>query len=105
MHPPDQTPEVFEKYLPYALALGVENAWSERFSGVLALASRGDSYRPRWYSGRSWHRLGPGGLASRLGGSFSSAVMSSSRAPGSASGSGGGGSSGGGGGGGGGGGW
>ncbi len=30
-NPPDRTPELFEKYLPYALALGVEQLWSEHF--------------------------------------------------------------------------
>ena len=29
LNPPELTPELFEKYLPYALALDVENAWSE----------------------------------------------------------------------------
>ncbi|MGA1842248.1 MAG: DUF2207 domain-containing protein [bacterium] len=106
MNPPDKTPALFEKYLPYALALDVENQWSEQFSDVLAKAGEGkDGYSPAWYSGGSWERMGYSGLASNLGSSFSDAVSSSSTAPGSSSGSGGGGSSGGGGGGGGGGGW
>ena len=109
-NPPERTPELFEKILPYALALGVEQAWGERFAGVLAAAgrdpSRSDSgYRPRWYSGRSFHQRGISDFASNLGGSFAGAIASSSTAPGSSSGSGGGGSSGGGGGGGGGSGW
>jgi hypothetical protein len=109
-NPPERTPELFEKFLPYALALGVEQAWGERFAGVLAAAgrdpSRSDSgYRPRWYSGRSFHQRGISDFASNLGGSFAGAIASSSTAPGSSSGSGGGGSSGGGGGGGGGSGW
>ena len=109
-NPPERTPELFEKFLPYALALGVEQAWSEQFAGVLAAASqapgRSDTgYRPRWYSGRGFHERGVSGFASNLGGSFSGAIAASSTAPGSSSGSGGGGSSGGGGGGGGGSGW
>ena len=32
---PRKTPELFEKYLPYALALGVENDWSEQFAETL----------------------------------------------------------------------
>ncbi len=106
-NPPERTPELFEKFLPYALALGVEQAWSERFAGVLAAASQKGSagYQPRWYSGRGFHEHGVSGFASNLGSSFSGAIAASSTAPGSSSGSGGGGSSGGGGGGGGGSGW
>ena len=105
LHPPDKTPELFEKYLPYAIALDVENEWGDQFAGVLAQAGQGGEYRPRWYSGHSFHSHDIGGFGSSLGGSFSNAISSSSTAPGSSSGGGGGGSSGGGGGGGGGGGW
>jgi uncharacterized membrane protein YgcG len=100
------TPELFEQYLPYALALDVEQAWAERFSDYLKKAGmEGQTYQPRWYSGIAWSSLGASGFVSRLGGSVSGAISSASHAPGSSSGSGGGGSSGGGGGGGGGGGW
>jgi len=50
LNPPDKTPELFEKYLPYALALDVENEWSEQFADVLAAAA-GGGYQPAWYSG------------------------------------------------------
>ncbi len=30
-NPPEKTPELFEKFLPYALALNVEQEWSEKF--------------------------------------------------------------------------
>jgi uncharacterized membrane protein YgcG len=104
--PVNKTPALFEKYLPYALALGVEQEWSEQFSDVLAKAgTQQAAYAPAWYSGSGWRDLGASGFASSLGSSFSGAVSSSSTAPGSSSGGGGGGSSGGGGGGGGGGGW
>jgi hypothetical protein len=47
MNPPENTPELFEKYLPYALALGVEQQWAEQFSGILLSAAtegeRGDT--------------------------------------------------------------
>ncbi|MGB9403088.1 MAG: DUF2207 domain-containing protein [Candidatus Acidiferrales bacterium] len=109
--PPEQTPEVFEKFLPYALALGVEQAWAQKFSGVLGSAGQAAGgasgtgvYSPAWYSGGAWSSLGAAGFAGSLSGSFSSAISSSASAPGS-SGGGGGGGSGGGGGGGGGGGW
>jgi uncharacterized membrane protein len=104
LNPPHLTPQLFEKYLPYALALDVEQQWSEQFADALAQAGeRAPAYSPTWYSGTSWSSLGAGGFASSFGSSFSSAVSSSSTAPGSSSG--GGRSSGGGGGGGGGGGW
>jgi len=106
LHPPERTPEAFEKYLPYALALGVEQEWAEQFSDVLAAAETSpDHDSPTWYVGTNFAAMGASGLASSLGGSLSSAISSSSTAPGSSSGGGGSGSSGGGGGGGGGGGW
>lgn len=112
LNPPERTPELFEKFLPYALALGVEQEWSEQFSDVLAHAGTspggggtlGHGYRPGWYSGRGLDR-GLSGFSSALGGAFAGAIVSASTSPGSRSGSSGGGSSGGGGGGGGGGGW
>jgi uncharacterized membrane protein YgcG len=105
---PPRTPELFEKMLPFAIALDVEQAWSERFADILQAAAEGGKERsagPRWYSGQSWHQVGATTFSSMVGASLSSAIASSSVAPGSRSGSGGGGSSGGGGGGGGGGGW
>ncbi len=102
---PDDTPEIFEKYLPYAIALGVENRWAERFAGVLAAAAASGHQGFAWYSGSSNPWDNPTGFADTVGSSLSSTISSASTAPGSSSGSGGGGSSGGGGGGGGGGGW
>jgi uncharacterized membrane protein YgcG len=106
LNPPEKTPELFEKYLPYALALDVENTWSEQFAEVLAQAgTEAQPYTPVWYSGSSWNRFDSGRFAASLGSSFAGAISSSSMAPGSSMGSGGGGFSGGGGGGGGGSGW
>ena len=106
LNPPEKTPELFERYLPYALALDVENAWSEQFAEVLARAgTESQPYSPVWYSGSSWDSFHTSSFADSLGSSFAGAISSSSTAPGSSSGSGGGGSSGGGGGGGGGSGW
>lgn len=106
MNPPERTPELFERYLPYALALGVEQEWGEKFADVLSDASQGsESYSPSWYHGTAWSAIGASGFAGSLSGSFSGAIASSATAPGSSSGAGGGGFSGGGGGGGGGGGW
>lgn len=104
-YPPEKTPELFERYLPYALALDVEQPWAERFSRIFAeLHGQGKDYHPDWYHGRHWNHHDMGAFGKAVGSSLSSAISSSSTAPGSSSGSDGG-SSGGGGGGGGGGGW
>jgi uncharacterized membrane protein YgcG len=106
MHPPEKTPELFERYLPYAIALEVENDWASRFTSVLAAAAAsGQAQSMGWYSGRSDPWNDPGDFADSVGNSLASTISSASTAPGSSGGSGGGGSSGGGGGGGGGGGW
>ncbi len=111
MVPADRTPELYEKYLPYALALNVEQAWTERFADVLSASMQtdGGGYRPGWYSGALFDGGQIGSFAGNMGNALSSAISSSATAPGSrsggSSGGGGGGSSGGGGGGGGGGGW
>ncbi len=108
MHEPELTAERFEKLLPYAIALGVENEWGQKFENALKRSmEETKKYRPAWYTGTG---AGPAAFSlsnftSTMGSSFSSAISSASTAAGSSSGSGGGGSSGGGGGGGGGGGW
>jgi uncharacterized membrane protein len=105
MKAPEATPAEFARMLPYALALGVEKTWADRFATLLgsaAVAAAVSSY----YSGDfdSWSSNSASGLAKSLG-SLGDTVSSASTAPSSSSGGGGGGSSGGGGGGGGGGGW
>jgi hypothetical protein len=106
MHPPQKTPELFERYLPYAIALKVENAWASRFTGVLAAAALGgEAQTMSWYSGRGDPWSSTDDFVERVGSSLTSNVASASTPPGSSSGSSGGGSSGGGGGGGGGSGW
>jgi uncharacterized membrane protein YgcG len=109
LHPPEKTPELFERFLPYAVALDVENTWARRFAGVLAAAGVGAAAgiaTGTWYSGSDHD---PVNIAESLGG-LSDTISSASSPPGSSSGGSsggdsGGGSSGGGGGGGGGSGW
>jgi uncharacterized membrane protein len=96
--------EFFERLLPFAIALGVENEWGEHFESFFKSDS-GDDYRPMWYYNSSMTHFSSSAFSSSIGSSLTSNISSSSTAPGSSSGSGGGGSSGGGGGGGGGGGW
>ena len=108
LHPPEKTPELFERYLPHAIALGVENRWAGKFAAVLAAASADPSRqggRYGWYSGSQNVWSNPGMFATAVGATLVSSAAAASTAPGSSSGSGGGGFSGGGGGGGGGGGW
>ncbi len=105
-NPPDKTPQLFEKYLPFALALGVEQEWAERFTAVFAKLRGPDdaTYHPSWYNG-SWDSINLSSNTTSLSSGLNTSISSSVTPPGSTSGGGGGGFSGGGGGGGGGGGW
>jgi uncharacterized membrane protein len=113
LNPPEKTLELYEKYLPFAIALGVENRWAAQFETQMAKAIADNTYHPTWYVGHpGMFMMGSGfsagSFASGLSDNLSSNISSSMTPPGS-SGSGGfgggGGFSGGGGGGGGGGGW
>lgn len=51
--PPDKTPELYEEYLPYAIALGVEKQWSEQFVSVFKkLEQENIPYQAGWYMGQ-----------------------------------------------------
>ena len=39
MQAPADSLQLFERYLPYAIALGVENRWADRYTGLLAAAA------------------------------------------------------------------
>src|SRR5271157_596491 len=104
---PQQNPAVFEKLLPYALALDVEQAWANKFSGVLIAAGSAPSesstvYAKSFYFGASSAGLVGASFATAFSNALTSAISSSSSssAPGSGGGGGSGGSGGGGGGGG-----
>lgn len=101
-HPPQLTPALFERYMPYAIALGVEQKWAEKFTRVFSAMeqSRGTPYRPVWYYG-AFNASRMGDFSKSVSSGFSSAISAASQPPGSSSGAGGGGFSGGGGGGGG----
>jgi uncharacterized membrane protein len=51
-----KTPEMFEKYLPFAMALGVEDNWAKAFDGIY-------TQPPSWYTG-------PGGIGAFRPSSF-----------------------------------
>ena len=102
-NPPDLTPDIFEKLLPYALVLGAEDIWGEKFQNLIDKSMIDKNYQPIWYTGN----IGNFSTFNHsLNSSLSNSISSSATPPSSSgSGSGGGGFSGGGGGGGGGGGW
>ncbi|HKS54342.1 MAG TPA: DUF2207 domain-containing protein [Steroidobacteraceae bacterium] len=90
----------YEMLLPYAVALEVEDAWTEKFTAAVGVAAAAEATRRiGWYHGGGVSDLGS--LSRAVGSSLTSQIASSATPPGSSSGSGGGGSSGGGGGGGG----
>jgi uncharacterized membrane protein len=68
-----KTPEMFERFLPFAMAFGVERKWAKAFEGI---------YRtpPTWYVGSSPGPFDLNGFSSRLGdlSSRTSSAMSSS---------------------------
>lgn len=110
LNPPEMTPIYFEMILPYAMALGVDKIWGEKFATMLNNSSI--EYNSTWYVGtrpfdsHSMHNFA-GSFTNTANESSTRPSQSSSSSGGGSwsSGSSGGGSSGGGGGGGGGGGW
>lgn len=103
-NPPTMTPESFEKLLPFAMVLGVDEIWGKKFDALLTKMST--EHKNSWYVGSSMNHFAMTSiLNSSLTNSIQSAATKPSSSGSSGSGSGGGGFSGGGGGGGGGGGW
>jgi len=104
---PDVTVEVFERFLPYAIAMGVEKPWSEALESHLAKAGQvDDAYHPHWYHGSSsWSSRDIGAATAGIVGGVAAGMAEATPPSSSGSSGGGGGFSGGGGGGGGGGGW
>jgi uncharacterized membrane protein YgcG len=104
MRGPDEPPldaKRYEAMLPFAVALGVEDAWTNKFTVAAGAAAVAEAtHRMTWYSGgRPISSLGD--FTHSIGSGLSSTISSAATPPGSSSGGGGGGSSGGGGGGGG----
>jgi uncharacterized membrane protein len=91
-----RTPEMFERFLPFAMAFGVEERWAHAFEDIVTTS-------PTWYHGGSVGSFHTGQFSAGLGdfSSRASSTLSSSPRSSGGSGFGGGGSSGGGGGGGG----
>ncbi len=98
--PPPLDAHRYEMLLPYAVALDVEEAWTNKFTAAVGAAAAAEvTTRMAWYHGP--HATNLGGLVDAVGDGLSASIASSATPPGSSSGGGGGGFSGGGGGGGG----
>jgi len=109
---PQMTVPRFEAILPFAIALGVEKLWSQRFEADLARNAvagvNNGVYSPLWYTGGNWSSASSNSFSnavSSMATGMSAAMISAQPSSSSGSGFSGGGGSGGGGGGGGGGGW
>lgn len=51
-NPPAVTPEIFEQLLPYAIALGMEDIWGEKFQyTILTAMQQPQPYQPPWFTG------------------------------------------------------
>ncbi len=56
--PPIKTPELFEKYLPFAMALGLEEQWTQQFGPLFKeWEDAQHPYQPRWFIGNHFSPL------------------------------------------------
>jgi hypothetical protein len=79
MGAPEKNIGLYEKYLPYAIALEVENAWTRQFNNVIERISSESGYQPGWYrSNRPFTVKSTIHMTGSLGSALSSAVSSSS---------------------------
>jgi uncharacterized membrane protein len=77
-----KTPEMFEKFLPFAMALGVEDNWAKAFEGIY-------KEPPSWYTGPGGvHTFRPSTFANNLGVMSTQAASVMASAPRSSGGSG-----------------
>ena len=78
---PEKKPEVFEKFLPYAMVLGVEKEWARQFEDIYKA-------NPDWYENSTGAHFTALALANNLGNFQTSANSAMATAPSSASGGG-----------------
>ncbi len=76
-----KTPEMFERFLPFAMALGVEQNWVRAFEGIY-------TQPPDWYQGTDLHAFRPGRLVNDLSRMSAAAGTMLTSAPRSSGGSG-----------------
>lgn len=86
INPPTLTPELFDKYLPFAIALDLDENWSKKFSTVLANATQvGQYHQPTWYIGPNYNHFNYANFSSNLSSSLGAAVSSATTAQSSGS--------------------
>lgn len=76
-----KTPEMFEKFLPFAMALGVEKNWTNAFDGIY-------TQPPTWYQGSNIAEFRPRNLTGNLSQLSAAASTAMTSAPRSSGGSG-----------------
>jgi len=59
LNAPELQPEMFERFLPYAMVLGIEDKWAKKFEGIYNTA-------PNWYEDPTAVRFNSYALASNL---------------------------------------
>src|SRR3989339_148595 len=78
---PERTPQQYERFLPFAIALGVEKNWTKQFAPIFEQLKReGKPYQPNWYLGSNFQTIH---LSRSFGTLFRSTLMKSSIRPGS----------------------
>lgn len=78
-NPPKVTPEVFEKLLPYAIALKTEKVWGDKFENTLLQSMQSvDAYAPVWYYGTA---MRPVNFSNNLRKSLTSNIQQSAASP------------------------
>ena len=67
---PEKNPQTFEKYLPYAMVLGLVDEWSGKFEGIVQRP-------PEWYHGANLNQAFSASLFANSLNSFSSTTNNS----------------------------
>jgi uncharacterized membrane protein len=88
---PEITEALFEKHLPYAMALRVEDEWTRKFEAKLEASTHNSSrssssYRPNWYNSNASRWKCPRTLTRSLSRSLNNAASTASTRPSSSSG-------------------
>ncbi len=79
--PPKLTPQLFEQYLPYAIAFNIEHQWSQHFTRIYAQLPQEQHSAPTWYHGNNWNKQNISYFSFTMGSSLTSAISSSATAP------------------------
>src|SRR5690606_38936348 len=78
--PPTLDAERYERLLPYAVALDVEEAWTDKFTAAVGAAAAAEATaRIAWYHGGRSGNLG--GIAKAVGAGLTASIASASTPP------------------------